>query len=55
MLQRVKVDAHAYGVGFYSYIAAKVIPNTTESVDEVLVHVFLLSILKNWTGTKLLQ
>ena len=24
------------GVDFYSYIAAKVIPNTTESVDEVI-------------------
>ena len=31
-----KANAHAKGVGFYSYIAAKVIPNTTESVDEVI-------------------
>lgn len=29
------------GVGFYSYMTAKVIPNTTESVDEVISPRFL--------------
>ena len=32
------------GVGFYSDMIAMVIPNTSESVDEVLVHVFFLSL-----------
>lgn len=38
---RVKVvTLTSQGVGFYSYMIATVIPNTSESVDEVLVHVF---------------
>lgn len=31
MLQRVEVDAHAYGVGFYLYIAAKGYPQYQQS------------------------
>lgn len=32
---RVKVNAHALGVGFYSYMCARLSPIPTESVDEV--------------------
>lgn len=35
------------GVGFYSYITAVVFGDTRKSVDEVSVHVFLLSIPPN--------
>ena len=38
---RVIADAHADGVGFYSNIVHKVIPNTSEGVDEVMSPRFL--------------
>ncbi len=46
---RVKVDAHAYGVGFYSYMCAWLSPIPTESVDEVISpRFFLLSKLSDF-------
>jgi len=38
---RVKPMLTLQGVGFYSYIAAMVFGDTSESVDEVLVRAFL--------------
>ena len=49
---RVKVNAHAVGVGFYSYMNATVFGDTSESVDEVLVRVFLLSLFIFYGLTK---
>ena len=45
----------AYDVGFYSYMIATVIPNTSESVDEVISPRFLfLSFPQLWTTYTLL-
>ena len=40
MCTRVIADAHAKGVGFYSNIVHKVIPNTSNNVDEVIESTF---------------
>lgn len=50
MLQKVKVDACANIAWAFTHLLQHlVIPNTTECMNEVLVHVFLLSISADWT------
>ena len=50
MCTRVIADAHAKGVGFYSNIVHKVIPNTSNNVGEVMSPRFFIVSTRNVFG-----